>query len=290
MKKYLKTNQLFTRSWHILKYNLILVQPLLLFFLLIGLATSQVNINPLANKAGISLIVAIFGLSCAFISGWCSMLQRSLEVVDKNLSQEEKAVYSINLFKEFFPGVGQYFPQILLGSIFYFILAFILINIIDFIGLKLIGIPHTLMEQNLTSALVNEETARQIMSNISAVDKVKMTKWYFLTLGCVGFFNYLTMFWTQAVIVARKNFLKAYFESFKAVLSKPIATFAIFFSYWLSIIIASVVCQIGVTNIIFQFLGLMLMVIVIVYFTVLTFLYFGQYAENNSISRANCFR
>lgn len=290
MKNYLSINQLFLRSWHILKYNLILVQPLLLFFLLIGLATSHVNTNPLANKAGAVLMIAIFALSCAFISGWFSMLQKSLETSDKNLSQEERAIYSINLFKEFFPGVGQYFPHILLGAILYFVLAFILINIVDFIGIKFIGIPHSLMKQDLTSVLVSDEMAKRVMSNISAADKVKMMKWYILTLGSIGFLNYLTMFWAQAVVIADRSFFKAYLESFKAVITKPVATFAIFFSYWISVIIASIICQIGVINIIFQFLGLMLMVMIVVYFTVLTFLYFGQYAENNSISRADCFR
>jgi uncharacterized membrane protein len=102
-------------------------------------------------------------------------------------------------------------------------------------------------------------------------------QWDLLGIIVIGLFSYITMFWIQAVIAEGKRPFKAYLESIKTVFKNPVATLVIYLSQCAGIIGVSFFSAAYSLNIILQFVGLMLLILVIVYFTMMTFLYFERY-------------
>lgn len=283
--------ELFGKTNLLIRYNLILVQPLLLFCLLLGVITSPLGVGITLSPAVIIMLVSVFGLFCAFLAGWFNMFHKSIESFSMPIpSKEERAVNSINLFKEFFPGVGKYFLKIVTGSIIYIILFLILMNFIGIIGEKYIGFPKSIDLTNMSNFFMSQEKALEFVSKISQSDKIIIAKWNLLTLFCMGLFSYLTMFWVQAVVIENKNPAMAYLVSLKTVLKHPVGTIVIYMTYLTSVLAISFLGAAYPMNFVIQFIALMILILVLVYYIMLTFLYFEKHRKNNSISRTDSIR
>lgn len=292
--------ELFRKSYTLVKYNLVLIQPLLLFFLLIGLILGPVSGLTALNAAGLFLLFAIMGLVSAFLAGWYSMFHKTVQLSDKgkNMTKEERAIASLNLFKEFFPGVGKFFPRIISGLLLYVLLFVVVISLTEIIGVKIIGALPEFTQNELNAAFKTESSLIAFINNISPEEKVRIVKWTLLKLAVIGFYSYLTMFWTQAVIAGKKTGLAAYWESLKAVVQKPLVTSGIFASNFLSLLAVYFISTVSITllgassfmGFMAQFIGLILIILLVVYFTMMSFLYFEKYRKNNSISWTDSFR
>ena len=106
MKTQILVNKLIPRTFNIVKINQVLIMPFLMFLLLVVVVLSPGGINPF-------VIVAVLALKSVFLSGWLNMFHMCLENTNnENISDEQKALNSLNLYKEFFPGVGKYFQKI----------------------------------------------------------------------------------------------------------------------------------------------------------------------------------
>ncbi|EKE03649.1 MAG: hypothetical protein ACD_20C00172G0002 [uncultured bacterium] len=279
--------ELFVKTYQLVKDNLILVQPLLLFLMLIAMVLAPVSMGGF-NPA---VLIVVVGLYCAFCAGWYSMFHKSIKLAGKELSAEEKATNTISVLKEFFPGVGKYFPRILVGFVVYVVLLIIVVNVIgDFVGAKYIGFPQSITSAELLQLFMNGEKSTEILNKISEADKMRIGLWNGLTFILISFFTYLTMFWSQAIVAEDKNPLIAHFESLKTVLKRPLTSLIIFTSYWGSIVGISILGTRESLGFFVHLLVLMILTLTIVYFTMMTFLYFEKYRKNNSISWTNSFR
>jgi Na+-transporting methylmalonyl-CoA/oxaloacetate decarboxylase gamma subunit len=206
------------------------------------------------------------------------MFHKSIEYVDKlNLTPEEKAINSLNLFKEFFPGVGKYFLKMVIGFVIYFSFMFILLVVIQMIGDKFIGFPSSVTYDELLKAASNSEKAMALLNKVTPADKIKIMQWDLLGLIVMGIFSYLTMFWTQAIISEGKRPFRAFWESIKTVFKNPFTTIIIYLSQCAGIIGVSFISAAYSLNVIIQFIGLMVLILVVVYFTMMSFLYFEKY-------------
>lgn len=283
--------ELFSKTYDLVKTNLILVQPLLLFLLLLGFILAPLSVHGVINMASIIMVFSVLGLFCAFLAGWFNMIHRCIKLSAKQgLTPEEKALNSIKLFSDFFPGVGKYFLKVVFGLIIYVFLLILVINFVGIIGQHFIGFPQSLTPVELSNSLVNEDKAMELLNKMSDIDKIKLAKWNILTIALTGLFSYITMFWIQAIVSANKNPIAAYFESLKTVIKNPVTTLLIYISYWASIIGVSILSSIRSINYIAQFLILMVLIFTVVYFTIMMFLYFERYRKNNCTSRTDCVR
>lgn len=257
---------------------MVLVQPLLFFFLLINIL-----ITPEIFKGGFStpamiLLISIAGLYCAFLAGWYCMFHKSIEYVEKlNLPPEEKAINSLNIFKEFFPGVGKYFYKVVLGMIIYFLFIFILSILIHIIGTFMIGIPENFFVSIMKKSFKSNAEVIAFMKSISPAEKIKLFKWNLLVVSLGGLFSYLTMFWVQAIIADNKNPFVAYLESIKTVFKNPIIAMAIHSSQWFGLTAIYAVMLAFSMNFIIQFIMLFVLILSVVYFTLMTFLYYERF-------------
>ncbi|OGI28208.1 MAG: hypothetical protein A2287_06235 [Candidatus Melainabacteria bacterium RIFOXYA12_FULL_32_12] len=280
--------ELFVKTYQLVKDNLILVQPLLLFLMLLGLVMAPVSMGGF-NLAALFVII---GLYSAFGAGWYNMFHRCVKLSStQELSPEEKAANTISLLKEFFPGVGKYFSKILVGFLVYIVLLFVVINVIGgFIGAKYIGYPQSISSSELIQVLMHGDKSSEILNKISEADKIKIWLWNGLSFILISITTYLTMFWSQAIISEDKNPLKAHFESLKTVLKRPFTSLIMFISYWGSIVGISFLSTKNSYGFIVHLLLLLVLTLTIVYFTMMMFLYFEKYRKNNNISWTNSFR
>jgi len=261
-------NKLISRTFNLIKVNQVLIMPFLLFLLLVVIVLSPLGgVNPF-------VLIALIALKSVFLSGWLNMFHMCLEnSQDDALSDEQKTLNSLNLYKEFFPGVGKYFQKIFWG-----ILMFLLfINLLESSIFYLFGNFKSFSMEKLPHALNTKADIMAFWSKISHSDKMKLYKAAILDLSFVGLFSYLTMFWMQFVIVENKSPLNAFVSSIKAVFKDPINTFLIFVSTLICFIAVFILNITLSSNILTQLLTLMLFAYIIVYFTMMSFLYFERY-------------
>ena len=278
--------ELFSKPYWLLRHNTMLFLPLwLLAVILIVETPESVKV---ANNHFIFLLLAIGGLFCVFLAGWFNMFHKIATSVDNiPKSNEDKFHYESISINEFFTGVGQYFFKVVLGIILYLILIFLVLNIAGAIGAKYLGYPHTFTHAELVKASANEHTMTKFVQSISKHDITLIYKWIYLLFGSLSFLSYLTMFWLQSLIANKKNPILAYVESLKTILHDPIMTFIMFFLYVVGLAVAAILYMIGtfsfigqVTAFLAQTAGMLIFTFVVIYFTMMLFVYFEKYRKN----------
>lgn len=268
MKTQILIHKLIPRTFDLVKVNQVLIMPFLMFLLLVVVVLSPLGgINPF-------ILVAVLALKSVFLSGWLNMFHMCLEnTKDDNISDEQKTLNSLNLYKEFFPGVGKYFQKIFWGVLIFLLV----INLAESAIFHFLGNFKSFSLENLPQTLSTKADFLTFWNKISHVDKITIFKIAAIDMFFIGLFSYLTMLWTQFVVVEDKNPVKALALSAKAVLSDPINTFLIFASMIISFIFVFGLNFMLGGNILGQLLTLMLFAYVIVYYTMMTFLYFERY-------------
>jgi len=261
-------NKLIPRAFNLLRVNLNLAMPLLMFLLLI-----VVIISPLAGINNF-IRLAIVALISVFLSGWLNMFHSCIEnSQNENLSDEKKTMDSLNLYTEFFPGVAKHFLKILGG----FLLFVLIINLVEFILLKSVGKFQSISLESFFKPFNTQAEVMNFWNSINPADKIKLYKLAAYNMAFITIFSYLTMFWMHFVIVENKNSIKAFLLSVKAVLTDPINTSLMFLlSMFGTFIIFTFNAFLG-ANFLGQLLILMLFVYFMVYYVMMTFLYFERY-------------
>lgn len=272
MNKQIVFNKLIFETIKVLKVNNVLLMPLLIFLLLL-----IIILAPLGN-IGIFVLAAILALKSVFLSGWLNMFNKSLKNYsqNENLSDEEKTLSSLALYKEFFPGVGQYFRKIFWGVTFYVLF----INMFESVILHFFADFESFSLNDLQNSIQTQADFIAVWESISNTDKTAIFKLITLYVSFTLLFSYITMFWSQFVVVEGKKTFNAFKESYNTVLNDPINTFLIFaaasasfiFIFGLNIILGS--------NILSQLLFLILSSYATVFFIMMNFIYFERYREN----------
>lgn len=274
MKKQIVINKLIPRTFNLVKVNQVLIMPFLMFLLLLVMVLSPIGgINPF-------ILVAIIALKSVFLAGWLNMFHMCLEnTKDDNISDEQKTLNSLNLYKEFFPGVGKYYWNVFTGIGLYLIAILIIIVLAESIAHYFVGdIKSLAAYTNQTFYSFNSRADLiDFWNKIAHTDKIKIEIVLAFDLFCIGLFSFLTMFWAQSIVVEEKSPINAFASSIKTVLNDSINTFLIFVFMIISFIFVFGLNFILGENILSQLLALMLFAHVIVYYTMMTFLYFERY-------------
>jgi hypothetical protein len=277
-------NQLFNDTLELLKLNMVLIQPFILFFIAFGLTltplSSSYNLrNTLIVLVCVSLIMVVFN------SGWYNMIYKCVKTpINDNLSKAEQAMHSLKLFKEFLPGVALYFYKFLGGTVIYIALLGIIITGVFSAGIEQVGIPIGVSWEEFSEAAKTHEDMKNYLEALAPGTYYQLAMWNFLLIIAIGLayiLNFLTMFWAPVIIFKETSFVRAYFESFKLIFKHPLRTFIISLSYALCLSFAFIVFFFPF--ILVQFIGLILIIFTVTYFNLLIFKYLEkQKIDNNS--------
>lgn len=295
----MSTIEVFKNTLKIFRFNMILVQPLLIFLVVVALVPISGDSAVAASPALLVLILSLIGLTIAFASGWFTMFQKGVHISknDGFSSDEERAAFSINLFKEFFPGVGAYFAPMAIGSVIYFIGFFLVAVITLVIAQHFTGQITSINWHEMLASLHSQHQYTELIKKLSPADNTRIHQWNLALMIATNIYSYLTMFWPVAIIEGKKGPISAFKKSLKYTLKKPFTTIAMYLFYTLGSLGFSVVMlliakmtatyRIGIIGDALQFIGLLGYILFIVYFILMMFVYFEQVKQNNSSSGAN---
>lgn len=270
-------------SFSVFRRNFVLVYPLLFFLLIISLLKPSEAGIPELDLKWILLLVSMSCLYFAFLSGWYTMVaeacRRWMERKSKppqELTPQEVTAELLDpftLFRQFLPGVGEYFGSFLLGGGIQVGAVLLIFGVAHLLIDQYIGVPVFLGE------LVNIKTEAEAQALINALSPEAQEQFGNFTLVILGsllaygVFYLLTMLWSPFVILHRVNALTAYRMSLVQWFRDPLRVLLIALWFFLLNSLLMMVPPAGpLLLILFQFLFMFLKT----YFAVMLFLYVMQ--------------
>ncbi len=285
--------KIFKQAAEILKDNVIIIQPLIIFWLIAGLVMDPFvqGQQTLQTNKGLFTLLTVFLLSSAFLAGWYYIIK--LAVVRKNQAYktpEEKALASISLLKEFFTGVGEFCIPMLLSIILYIVILFITVFVIYKIGVHYIG--HLDLNDKTLKALYSPISATDIQTAkdglIIPAQTVFYLKW--LLLFSIGHyvFSFLSLFFGAVIVCDTKNPLKALYLNISFIVKNFLGAMAVFLFLAFLNLVLFFINIIFAQNMLLSILSLALFLFYVSYYMVLVFLYYDEKKENHCDSGSEC--
>ena len=263
------------KALNILKNNLIFIQPLLLYMLIL----MSLFGNLLTARNGIYLkiliIFTLFLLTVVFFAGWFHI--NKLAVINYNETDSEEAIYNktLNNLKTFFQGTGENFFKVFTGLILYLTFYFIL-TLLIFKGYLIISKTSNIIEE-LTFLIRNPD--------ITAYKSLLKNHIYFILL--IGLFSLVMDFfgvlYAAVMFKGGKNPFTALFSAIKFFFLN------IFKSAYLIGILFIINMFISIINTFsgnsfFFIISTILLAIYFNYYVILVFCFYNE--KNNSDNRA----
>ncbi len=287
MEIFREVNLIFQRSFLLVKYNLVLTLPFLFFWLLLGFVLQPLAVTG-AGQGILFTLLLVLGLIAAFLSGWLNMFKKSVESpVDKNLSDDKHTEDSFSLFREFFPGVGKYFWKIALGLVSLFIMFNILMLIIEIIIIPLFGAFESFSQEDLVKAMNNPEGISRFWAEISENDRLRIFKIAGVEALFTILYLYVTMFWSQLVVLNEDSPFSSFKKSFKVIMKDPQRTSLVFFLNFMLIIFIFFGGTILLVNPVIKLLMIVLFVYSLVFYVMQTFVYLERNVDLTPGVKAN---
>jgi len=265
------------------KSNQILIMPFLIFLLISTILISPAGmINPI-------MIIAVIALKSVFLSGWFNMFHAAVnekkeeepEVI-KTEKKEDETTEPLSLYGEFFPGVGKYFWNFFNGILFYLILFALLIFAAEMLAHQIIGNMSNLNEYSKSiHTLHSKPEIINFVLKIPHSEKIKILKILLFDFVFIAIYSVFTMFWAQSLICENKNPIFAFISSIKTVAKDPINSILIYILAITSFTSLFFINYFIGESIIGQLLVLMLLAYIIVYNTMISFIYFERYKQNS---------
>ncbi len=273
-------NKIIKNSFLILFRNSAIIQPIILFTLILIIFPAIALTKLIAHP---NLVLVYFGVGLlvfsAFLSGWAYMIKYAVENYLEIPSSDKAypllmANYNIETLKKFFTGVGEYFLPVL-GTI--------ILNIIGYIGLIKLGeILFSVKYLSIVEGYA-KYSATNVMPEFSAVQFLFLL---FLN-GMLFVLMFLTLFWLPSLFNKTKNPVWAFFVSLKYLFTNfliSIGTYLILFGLFIFINILSFLSLLS------PVFSLILMIIVIYYITfyyVLSFSIFRYFMTKEIVNEIN---
>lgn len=270
-------------AFSIVSRNLILVQPFVLFLLVISVLSSGLYAVQKNFYAFMIFAAAVVLLFVAFFAGWFYMTKKTIffELYER-MDDEEKALKSFGLIKHFFPGIGEYFlPMIGLAVIFLtFSFAFTLIWYKC--GAAVLGVPK-IDVQALNAASSSMAKLQSYFLSLNPAELKSLTFWLlFASLGGMVF-QFFTMWLFPALFYGgSKNPLSAFIKSIKFLVRKFFPSVGIFVFLLIFNIAVSIINSMLAKNVILSLIGFLIFFYFATYYIVLIFLYYGQNGEHTA--------
>ena len=270
------------KALDITRKNVIIIQPLVLFLIVFTFTTSA--LFQLAHKITYIVFLTTNILLCtAFLSGWFYMIKQTIKHYHRSengdyKNDKEETEASLALSKEFFPGVGDFFPAITFTVLCY-VAVYILIM---FISLKsgTHFLPPT--DINWTDFMTAaNSTPAEMQKYVSSLtyEQLKAINLWILYIGGIGtVFTFLTMYLFPAVFDKKEQYFFVPFSAFNRNLCFICKHFweslgLIIFLFFLQLIF-SIFSVLFSLNIIMSIIGLIITFYFVTYAIVLIFLYY----------------
>lgn len=270
------------KALDITRKNVIIIQPLVLFLIVFTFTTSA--LFQLAHKITyIVFLTTNILLFTAFLAGWLYMIKKTIEHYQKSengdyKNDKEEADASLALGKEFFPGVGDFFPAVTF-TVLCFVAVYILMMFVSYKS-GTYFLPRTDINWTdfMTAANSTPVEMQKYVDSLT-YEQIKAINLWILYMGGIGsIFLFLTMYLFPAVFDKKEQYFFVPFSAFNRNLVFICKHFwhsvgLIIFLFFLQLIF-SILSIFFSMNIIMSIIGLILSFYFITYTIVLIFLYY----------------
>lgn len=279
------------KAFLLLKENIIIIQPLIFYLLLIGFISRPISFGLQQNFSSILAIVTVFLFTSAFLAGWFYIVKIAISMKNEVYeTPEEKNLAALSLLKQFFTGVGEYFVPMVFGLLLYSIVLAGLSVLAYKFGLQHIG------KFELTPSivkLINTGSYSDIYNfmNSNSVSKqsiMRLLYWgsYISFLSIT--FSFITMYYGAAIIYDTKNPFMAVVLNFKFLFLNLWGSIVIFLFLSLLNMTISMINMFSAMNIILYVISLLFMFFYMSYYVMLVFLYYEEKTQDSCDSGTEC--
>lgn len=280
---------IFKKSAKLLKDNIMLIQPLFIWMLVIMLM-----LIPLAGKNSFDIgfvftLILILLCTTAFLAGWynCTVFVVSLKN-KKYESLEEHNKNQIEILKKFFPGVGEYILPVTVISIIYCGLGYGLMELYRLLAKK-IFITYNFPNDFFTVLNSGSQTdITNYLQNSLSHSQLTILLWAIAgSFVLYLIFNLIVLWFMPAIFYTSKNPFKAIWKSIIFMFKNiriSLAIVAVMFI--LNMAITFVRAFTG--NGILAFVPFLLTFVYLVYYVLTVFLYYEEKTQNSSNCGAEC--
>jgi hypothetical protein len=273
---------IFKDSLLLLKENIMIIQPLLFWVLILVLV-----LVPLVGKNTFDLgflFSSIIAILCmlVFLAGWFYCIKYTINNKSKvYATPEERNNAQFEILKSFFPGVAEYILPVSGGFIVFLALSYGIFNLFRFVA------KQVYISQNMPTEFINVlntgtqiEITKYIQTGFSHEQIIVL-----YSILAVGLFIYvlfeLCMLWfAPALLYSSKNPFIALYKAVKFSFNHIGTTISIFLVMFLINSVISVLNTLCINSFL-SFIPMLLTFFYIVYYVVTIFLYYEQ-TENNS--------
>lgn len=275
-------------SFKILKNNLIFIQPLMLYILLL-LTLSAFFVN--ANSIFLSKIIILTGMvlfSFAFLAGWFYINELAVENFNEDDLPEEIAQKSIKNFKLFFDGAGKNFFKTLFGGLLYFIITALSLYGVYYLCMKYFGYPHFFEKISNIYTISDKNEIINIINSVPDIDKIVFVKWFFTVMFSVMILNFIGVLYYAVLTFSKYNIFKSLFKTIKIfVLNIYDCIVMMLLLFLLYLLLNFISLFLGTGTIGFVIL-IILMTMYLNYYLLLIFCYYYEKTKTDSNNGAEC--
>ena len=182
---------LYLKAFSILKNNLIFIQPLLFYLLIIMVILPPILGKNTALYPKVLLVISAFLLTVATTSGWLYINKKAVDDYNPDDNNEEIARKTLVNLKTFFTGVGEYFFKTLFGY-FCFITIYILFFYLTTKScLYFLGEPSIAHRINDFTSIKTVEELNNLLKSFPSHDILILKLWIIIFTVAGTLFNFL---------------------------------------------------------------------------------------------------
>lgn len=265
-------------AFFITKNKIILLQPLIIFLLILTFAV--LPLKPLANNplAFYAVFINLMLLSIAFGCGWFGMIKKAVLSFDFSSPSKHGSREELNLFKEFFPAVGDYFLSLCAASILFVIISTGFSILIFKIGTHIFS-NTDLLVQMFNQSMMPLDKQKEFLASLSQAQLFVLNKYIFYFAFWYFLFNLLFMFYPAIIFLETKNPFKALFKSVCFVFKKPLLVIGIYFYLMITGFAVSALGILGNINLILSLITLFITLLYISNYIVVIFLSYEKHCN-----------
>ncbi len=272
---------LIKKAFDITRENIVTAQPLIVFLLVISI--SSIGLARQSNKiAFIIFFIANFLLTTAFLAGWFFMVKKTVQHAKIEYEKpEERAAASLDLLKEFFPGVSAYFVPVTVVFLIYVLLSAGIVYLVGVEwGIGYLTSHNVHIEKIYQAAMQSQQALEQFLYSLTFGQIKAINYWMTAITFAAAVYSFVTLFWFPSLFYMEKITFWSPFVSFWKNLKFLFKNFlgSVGVMCFLSILnfIVFVINAIFSINIILSVIAFFIMFYFATYYVVLIFLYYDS--------------
>ncbi len=277
---------MFKTAYQILRNNMIFIQPLFVYMLIIMNAGIVVASRTIPSVTRIILLVCFVLLTIAFLSGWFHINKLGIDKYNPEDEQEVVTKKTIESIKQFFAGVGEKFLKMFFASVLFASIYAGISFCVTKLCLNLFGNPTIIMDfQNIAKMQTNTEIMAYL-NNVTIEDKINFINWVWTAIVASSILNYLGVLYFSVVNSEQENIFislgKTIMFFFKNIFSNIAIILVMFFIYFFLNLLSFFL---GANSFSFAIL-IILFTLYLNYYVLLVMWFYNEQTKNNSNNRA----